>query len=214
MSSRAAAGVLVPQGAGATRERILAAAELCLSRLGMAKFSMHDVATQAGLSRGAVYLHFSDRSALVDAVLTRAAERFVASSAVAIDRRRTLAAQVGEAAVFIREHLGDQILTLRLPADDETVFATLLTSRLDHVVEEWVEFWRPYLHDAAERGEVRPGIDLRQAGEWIVRLLLTFAVMPAVTFDADRPDQVRAFVRSFVVAGLGPRPSAREEPHR
>jgi AcrR family transcriptional regulator len=175
---------------------------------------MRDVALQAGLSRGAVYLHFSDRGALIDAVLARVAERFVASSAAAIDRRRTLAAQVAEAAVFIREHLGDQVLTLRLPVDEETVFATLLTSRLDDVVEAWVEFWRPYLDGAAARGEIRPDVDRRLAGEWIVRLLLSFAVMPAVTFNADRPEQVRAFVRAFVVAGLGPAPSDRKEPAR
>jgi AcrR family transcriptional regulator len=214
MSTEAAGALLADTGAATTRERILASAELCMSRLGMARFSMRDVAAQAGLSRGAVYLHFSDRSALIDAVLTRAAARFVASSAAVIDRRRTLAAQVAEAAVFIREHLGDQVLTLRLPMDEETVFATLLTSRLNDVVEEWVEFWRPYLDAAAARGEIRPGVDRRQAGEWIVRLLLSFAVMPAVTFNADRPEQVRAFVRAFVVTGLGPTTSDREEAAR
>jgi hypothetical protein len=38
-------------------------------------------------------------------------------------------------------------------------------------------------------------------------MMLSFAVMPAVSFDADRPDQVRAFVRSFIVDGLGPGPA-------
>jgi hypothetical protein len=54
------------------------------------------------------------------------------------------------------------------------------------------------------RGEIRAGIEHRQAAEWIVRMMLTFAVMPAVSFDADRPEQVRAFVRAFIVDGLGP----------
>ena len=35
-------------------------------------------------------------------------------------------------------------------------------------------------------------------------MMLSFAVMPAVSFDADRPDQVRAFVRAFIISGLGP----------
>jgi AcrR family transcriptional regulator len=211
MSSRA--GTVVARTArpaealDGTEERILAAAELCLARYGMARLSMTDVAAQAGISRGGVYLHFADRGTLIDAVLTRAATRFVASSAEPISRRRTLVAQVAEAAVFIREHLGDSMLTLRLPADEESLLATLLTSRLERMVEDWVEFWLPYLAEAEGRGELRPGVDHRQAAEWIVRMMLSFAVMPAVSFDADRPDQVRAFVRSFIVDGLGPGPA-------
>ena len=201
--SRAARPDPAPEG---TEERILVAAEQCLTRLGITRLSMTDVAVQARVSRGAVYLHFADRRALIDAVLTRVATRFVASSAEPIRRRRTLVGQVADAAVFIREHLADSVLTLRLPADEESLFATLLTSRLDRMVEEWVDFWLPYLAEAEERGELRHGVDHRQAAEWIVRMMLSFAVMPAVSFDADRPAQVRAFVRSFIVDGLGPTP--------
>jgi AcrR family transcriptional regulator len=193
-------------------ERILAAAEQCLSRLGVSRLSMTDVATQAGVSRGAVYLHFSDRRTLLDAVLTRAAHRFVASSAQAVGRRRTLVAQVAEAAVFIRTHLGDSLLTLRLPADEETLFAALLTSQMERLVEEWVGFWLPYLSEAQARGEIRRGLDHRQAAEWIVRMMLSFAIMPAVTFDANRPESVRAFVRAFIVDGLGPIQRAKGTP--
>jgi AcrR family transcriptional regulator len=192
-----------PDGLDGTEERILVAAELCLARHGMARLSMTDVAAQAGISRGGVYLHFADRRTLIDAVLTRAAMRFVATSAESISRRRTLVAQVAEAAVFIRQHLGDGVLTLRLPADEESLLATLLTSRLERMVEEWIEFWLPYLAEAEGRGELRAGVDHRQAAEWIVRMMLSFAVMPGVSFDTDRPDQVRAFVRSFIVEGLG-----------
>jgi AcrR family transcriptional regulator len=210
MSSRAGTGLAGVRPAVAfdgTEERILAAAELCMARLGLSRLSMTDVATQAGVSRGAIYLHFADRRALVDAVLTRAATRFVDSSAEPIGRRRTLVGQVAEAAVFIREHLGDNVLTLRLPADEESLLAILLTTRLERMVEEWVEFWLPYLVEAEKRGELRSGVDHRQAAEWIVRMMLSFAVMPPVTFDADRPDRVRAFVRAFIVDGLGPVPT-------
>jgi len=201
MSSR---GTAVVEG---TEERILVAAEQCLARLGVSRLSITDVATQAGVSRGAVYLHFADRQDLLDAVLTRTASRFVASSALAVGRRRTLEAQVAEGAVFIRAHLRDSVLTLRLPADEESLLAALLTSRLEHLVDEWVTFWLPYLADAADRGEIRPDLNHRQAGEWIVRMMLSFAVMPSVSFDLDRPEQVRAFVRTFIVGGLGPAPT-------
>jgi len=214
MSSRASAGAdtkiagATPSAAApdGTEERILLAAERCLARLGLARLSLTDVAAQAGVSRGAVYLHFADRRALIDAVLTRAASRYVTRCAETVSRHGTLVDQVAEAAVFIREHQDDKVLTLRLPADEESLFATLLTTRLERVVEQWVDFWIPYLIAAGERGELRDGVDHRQASEWIVRMMLSFAIMPAVSFDAERPAQVRAFVRSFIVDGLGPRP--------
>jgi AcrR family transcriptional regulator len=211
MSSRAGTGIARETrsafGPDRTEERILVAAELCLARLGLSRLSLTDVATQAGVSRGAVYLHFADRRALIDAVLTRAANRFVGSCAETVRHRRTLVDQVAEAAVFIREHQGDNVLSLGLPADEESLLATLLTSRLERVVEEWVEFWLPYLAEAAQRGELRAGVDHRQAAEWIVRMMLSFAIMPSVTFDANSAAQVRTFVRAFIVDGLGPTPS-------
>jgi AcrR family transcriptional regulator len=186
---------------GSTRERILDAAERCMARHGIRRVSMADVAAQAGLSRGALYLHFAHRAALVDAVLERTSARFVSSSEAAVRRRRTLAAQVAEAAVFIREHLGDVMLTLPLPADD-SLLATIMTAQIDRLGQQWVAFWRPLLAAAEDRGEIRPGLDHGWAGEWIVRELLSFALLAPVTFDRNDPDRLRAFVAAHVVAGL------------
>jgi AcrR family transcriptional regulator len=185
-----------------TEERILDAAETCMSRLGLRRVSMTDVAVQAGVSRGSVYFHFGDRSTLVDAVLTRVATRFVSSSESAVRSRGTLAGQVGEAAVFIRQHLGDELLTLRLPAEGESLLATLLSVQVDRLLTGWIEFWLPFLDEAEGRGEIRSGLDHRRAAEWIVRTMLSFAVMPSVTFDIDDPDAVRSFVDDHLIAGL------------
>lgn len=185
-----------------TRSRILDAAERCIRHLGLRRTSMGDVAAEAGLSRGSVYRYFPDRPALVDAVLERAADRFVAGSTATVDRRRTLADQVGEAAVFILQHRADDRLTLGLRSE-ESLFATLLSASIGSLLERWVEFWLPRLAAAERRGEIRAGLDHRQAAEWIVRLMLSFAVLPSVTVDLDDPAAVRSFVRAHLVRGLG-----------
>jgi AcrR family transcriptional regulator len=185
-----------------TATRILEAAEACIRRYGLRRVSMGDVAQAAGRSRGSVYNHFQDREALIDAVLERAADRFVASSEAFVKRRRTLAGQVGEAAAFIRTHGDDPDLTVT-PADEE-LFAALLAARVDGLVARWVEFWLPYLADAERRGEVRAGLDRSRASEWIVRMLLSLVVMPSSVVDLDDPDAVRAYVSEFVVRGLAP----------
>ncbi len=189
-------------GEAPTEQRILDAAETCMSRLGLRRVSMTDVAVQAGVSRGSVYFHFRDRATLVDAVLTRVATRFVTSSTAVVRSRDTLVAQVGEAAVFIRRHLGDELLTLRLPAEGDSLLAALLSAQIDRLLTQWIEFWLPFLDDAERRGEIRPGLDHRRASEWIVRIMLSFAVMPSVTFDMDDPDAVRTFVHDHLIVGL------------
>jgi AcrR family transcriptional regulator len=181
-----------------TASRILDAAERCMHRFGLRRVSMEDVAAEAGMSRGSIYNWFGDRQALVDAVLERTAERFVASSEAAVDRRRTLAGQVAEAAVFITGHLNDEAVTLRLPGAQDSLFATLLTAQATTLVERWVAFWLPRLAAAEVRGEVRPGLDHRRAAEWIVRLMLSFAVMPSATVDLSDADDVRTFVKDHL----------------
>jgi AcrR family transcriptional regulator len=193
---------VVPEAAPrATPERLLDAAERCLRRLGMQRASMGDVAAAAGMSRGSVYFHFPDREALVRAVLARAAERFVRSSEQAVRSRRTLATQVAEAAVFVRSHMHDE--DARPPGDQsDTLLATLLTANLEGMVASWVDFWQPFLAEAAARGEIRPGLDRREAAEWIVRIMLSLAVMPSAVVDLDDPRAVRAFVARYIVHGL------------
>lgn len=176
-----------------------------MSRFGLRKVSMADVGVEAGMSRASVYRYFADRQALIDAVLARTAARFVSASEAAVDAGETLASQVAEAAVFIVSHRDDDEYNLGLPAGTDSLFTTLVTSHHDRLFAEWVEFWQPRLAAAERRGEIGAGLDWRQAGEWIVRLLFSFAVFPTLA-GADEPDPaaLRGFVEAHIVRGLAP----------
>lgn len=187
-----------------TERRIVTAAEDCLRRFGLRRFSIAAVAEHAHVSRGSVYRYFDDRDALLDAVLLGVARRFVAQSEPLVRQRRTLATQAAEAAAFICEHVHDDELTLGLGPEDETLLAILISVRVDALVEECVAFWQPYLLAAVERGEIRAGLDRRRAAEWIVRIMLSFALMPSTAIDATDPDAVRRFVQDHIVEGLAP----------
>ncbi len=54
-----------------TRDRILDAAELVFQQRGVASTSLNEIATAAGVTRGAVYWHFENKADLYDAMLTR-----------------------------------------------------------------------------------------------------------------------------------------------
>lgn len=181
-----------------TRAVILDAAERTVRRHGLRRTSMNDVAQTARLSRGSVYRYFPDRDALIGALLERMAERFVAQSEPSVRRRRTLASQVAEAAVFIRTHLDDAVLTL----PDDAMFGALLAAQIEGLLVQFNGFWQPYLVAAEARGEIRSGIDHRLAADWIVRVMVSLVLMPSTVIDLDDPKAVRAFVQEFIVNGL------------
>lgn len=54
-----------------TRTRILDAAEHLFEAQGVSRTSLHDIAVQAGVTRGAVYWHFKDKSDLFIAMMDR-----------------------------------------------------------------------------------------------------------------------------------------------
>ncbi len=186
----------------ATAERILRAAETCVRRWGIRHLSMTDVATEAGVSRGSVYRYFADRESLVQAVLERVAEAHVLEAEPAVRRRRSLAGKVAEAAVFVR-HLAEDERRLGLhehPGEPEQ--ATLQLAASPAMFARWVDFWVPFLEDARAEGEVRADLDLQQASEWIMRILISLVTVPSATVDLDDPVQLRQFIEGHLVRGF------------
>lgn len=190
------------EATGPTADRIVEAAADCIRLWGIRRVSMNDVAREAGVSRGSVYRYFADREALVQAVLEHTSERHIALAEPSIRRKRSLAAKVAEAAAFIREHIDDE-LSLGLRArPDEPELAALRLAQAGRTLDRWVDFWVPYLAEARERGEVRPDLELRQAAEWIMRILISLVTVPSVTFDLTSSEQVRKYVEDHLVRGF------------
>ena len=188
--------------AAATPERILRAAEDCVRRWGLRRVSMNDVALQAGVSRGSVYRYFPDRDALVQAVLERVAEVHVAEAEPAVRRRATLAGKVAEAAVFVRRLADDERRLGLHEHPGEPALATLRLASTPAMFARWIDFWIPFLEAAQHDGEVRADLDVRQAAEWIMRILISLVTVPSVTVDLDDAAQVRRFVESHLVRGF------------
>jgi TetR/AcrR family acrAB operon transcriptional repressor len=70
----------------ATRGRILDAAERLFQARGVSATSLHHIAEEAGVTRGAVYWHFKDKGDLFDALLSRVVLPIEDASSVSLDR--------------------------------------------------------------------------------------------------------------------------------
>lgn len=58
-----------------TRERILNAALHCFAQNGYEAASISDIASQLGISKGALYRHFANKRAILDAIIARMAQQ-------------------------------------------------------------------------------------------------------------------------------------------
>lgn len=187
------------------REQIVEAARACFVRFGTEKTSMSDVAREAGVSRGTVYRYFHDRADLIEAVFAYETHLFHEGMRRQLDRLDSLEEQVVECAGLLAAFEHDVATGARSRIDvSRERLALLLTSHSEPLLRDTIDFLVPYVEAAAERGELREGLNVRHAAEWISRMLFTISSMPAVTFRGSDPKAWRKFLRDHVIRGLAP----------
>ena len=142
------------QEAQETRQALIDAAEVVFDRHGVAGTSLQDVADAAGLTRGAVYWHFRDKSDLVNAMMERAIVPF----------ERAWFALEADATKAPLERLNDRLCdVLRLVATDDRLRRVLgiSTLKMEYVGED--DAIRAYHLQIRERALQRIESMLRQA---------------------------------------------------
>lgn len=187
----------------AARDRILDAAEACLRRDGIRRTTVAGVAAEAGLSRAYVHRLFRDKSTLVSAALIRRDEGFWSSAHERISGADDVAGMVAEAVLLSRDApLGP--LALALAEAEPEAYAQVMGTYVHDIVPGLFDFWVAELGAAQQRGLVRAGLDLRDAAEWVIRVLVSLVGIPGVRVDADDPVALRAHLATFLAPALAP----------
>ena len=192
----------------ATQERLLDATDRLVRQLGIKKTSMADVARDAGVARATLYRYFESREVLLDALTHRAADRFFAAVAAAMDRRGTLSGQLGEFSEMMTRAIHPAAGAVGGPESWEgdsnrAAMIRMLASESGQALRRTARLLRPYIEAARERDEVRQDLDLADASEWLARILLSFTIFQAaIAYEADDPSSVSEFVRRYAIDGL------------
>ena len=180
---------------------LLAATTETLRRLGPRQFSLTAVAEAAGVSRGTVHNALGRRDHAIKTALDHLASVFIENMAAEVDSKTTLAEQVAAAAMVVcahRQH-SDSVPPRGI---NESVVVLLLRNIGDDLMKRSVELWKPRVRAAQRHGEVDGAVDPGRASEWIVRMLLSFELLPPIGVNLDSPRAVRRFVSEHIVAGL------------
>ncbi|KAB7758320.1 transcriptional regulator [Mycolicibacterium mucogenicum] len=180
---------------------LLEATAETLHRLGPRQFSLTAVAEAAGVSRGTVYNALGGRDHAISVALDHLASTFVDGMAAEIDKQSTLADQVAAAAVLICAHRQSSPSAPQ-KGINEGIVVLLLRNIGEDLMKRAVELWKPRVKAAQRDGEIGPGVDPARAGEWIVRVLLSFELLPPIGVNLDNPRAIRRFVTDHIINGL------------
>jgi AcrR family transcriptional regulator len=188
-----------PPGTGdEARRRIVEAATACIDRLGLAKTSLSDIATEAGVTRQTVYRYFPG---LAD-ILTAVAEAGAAEFAARMERHLASFATPEEAAVesvvwAVRAIPREPYMGLLLQAGETDSFTAGVTSPLSFALGARILGNLPVDWSAVG---VTTEADLRGLAEILMRLFISFLRYPSTPPLTD--DQLRALVRRWIGPAL------------
>ena len=186
--------------------RILDAAERCFVRAGFHRTTMHDVATEAGMSAGNLYRYFPSKDAIVVGLSGRD-RREVADSFMALQAGggdfMTAFAELG------RRHFEDEprekaVLCLEIWAEAtrNPDFARLSAEFTDDIVDRLTAL----LDAASEAGSIAPAVDTRTIATLICTmadgLFVRRAILPG--FDPAREVAAIMHVIGALVSGAVP----------
>jgi AcrR family transcriptional regulator len=185
-------------GTGDLHRDILAATMQCVSRWGLSKTTLDDIAREAGCSRATVYRLFpGGKENLLRQLVLDEVKRFFSSIAHrlehALDVEELLVEGLTEALSQLREH---PALGFLLEHEPSTIFPHPASRAMRQVVEIAGAFLTPHLGRWLEPPQAR------QAADWVVRIALSYAITPVEAPRPDDPFGVRALVDDLLAPAL------------
>lgn len=154
--------------AQATRSSLLDAAERLFHAQGVSRTSLQDIAAAAGVTRGAIYWHFKDKSALFNAMLDRVVLPLEQDQAVLVndDGQPALPALRAQMRLVLAQVWGDErmrrvfeIATHKVEYVDELM---AVHARHLQIRQDYLSLLERTLRRGQARGEVRAGTPPRQ----------------------------------------------------
>ncbi|MWA04918.1 TetR family transcriptional regulator [Actinomadura sp. LD22] len=183
------------QESDANRERILDAALAEAAAVGVDRLTVEDVVRRSKLGRMTVYRRFPRREDMLNALVTREVQRFLAAVAAGIDRaagRREGVAEGFVAAVtFARRH---PLLRRASQTDPGSVFEALAVDD-SRILSMGAAFIAREIHGDEPGG---PSQQVRWVAEVFARLFATYLAIPPADPDPEDDTELRRFAREVL----------------
>ncbi len=180
------------------RREVLAATLRCLSRWGLSKTTLDDIAREAGCSRATVYRLFpGGKESLLRQVAADEVERVFTSIAERLERapdvEELLVEGLTEALRQLRDH---PALGSLLEQEPGALLPLPPSGAIAHVVAIAGAFLTPHF------GRWLEPAPARQASDWVVRMALSYAITPPAAPPPGDPFGVRLLVEDLLAPAV------------
>jgi AcrR family transcriptional regulator len=153
-----------------TRRKIIDAAVELFNDVGYSNAGLGDIIERAGMTKGALYHHFSSKEALAVAIINEGAD-ILLKTFQGISRSSAPALESMIHGVLVTVNLGNTDKLVRMGAVLLRIFAKFSeASTLNYGV--WLAEMREQARRAQAEGDLRDDIDAQAAGEFIVSTML------------------------------------------
>lgn len=181
-------------------ERVLDATLALAVASGVRNLTMDDVARRARVGRMTVYRRFGDKANLIEAMSVREARRFLAELNAAVRPDAPHIEQVADGFVAGLRLVRENPLLQRLArTEPESVLETLNADG-----GALVALGRTFLVEHARAAGIA-GPDAEEAAEVLVRMGVSFALLPDTVFPLHDEERLRALARSLFAPLVGVR---------
>ena len=202
----AVAGDVAPTGDSGD-DRVLDAALEQVAAYGFQRTTMDDIARKAGMGRMTVYRRFGSKDELLRQLIWREARRMVAT----VLERAASADDVGDRVVEAFLATLDLARTHPLVARVAVVEPEALVELAKLDAPDLLGLARGYVAGEIRRAQsdgMAGDVDPDEAAEVLVRLALSFVLLPRSLVDLDDPGAARRFARTVLVPILTHRQEA------
>ncbi len=183
------------------RDDLLAAAARRFVAVGIHKTTMEDIASEAGAGKATLYRYFDNKDAVIDALLAREADRFVAEVSGAVAQHDHAVARIEAAFVAGVRFFVDHPMLTKGRDEEPGELLPRIQATSGPMVMGGLELYADLIAEGIDAGELRR-VDPQTAAEVIVRLVLSYFSFPPMVVRVDDPDELRGFARALVAGGL------------
>ncbi len=189
-----------PTKAQQTLDRILDAALACYEEKGISATRLEDVARSADIGRTTLYRYVDNRDDLLAKVLYRDARQQSAEMEVLTRYQDRLGDMLVDSVVHVmRGRRNRPINRLLFGGGEEAVIERINISPANFRGMA-SEMLAPAFEQARARGELREGVTLEQAGDWLARMILSLVTYPGDFLEDEQA--LRAYLWQFLVPSL------------
>ena len=184
------------------RDRLLAATYQCVMRFGLGKTTIEDVVKESGLSRATIYRQFpGGRDELLLETVGWELANYFNALADHVRDAPDLEQLLEQGLVFAHRSVTEHLVLRKILDTEPERLLPLLTVESAKTLPFIADFLHPYLVREAERGRLRPDVEIDRAAEYLARAILSL-INAAGRWDLDDPAQVRELVRSELLGGI------------